>query len=390
MHRLSSRLLILLLFALPMFAQAPAERAVDLTSADGTKLKGTYFPAAKSGPGVLLLHQCNKDRKIWDGLARQLSAAGLNVLTFDLRNFGDSGGKPFAQLTPQEIGASTRQWPADVDAAFQYLVSQPGVTRDTIGVGGASCGVNNSIQAARRHPEVKSLVLLAGTSDMEGRKFLRSSPKLPALFGVADDDEFPATIATIEWLYSLDPNPGKKFVRYDKGGHGAEIFAVHPEFEGVIKDWFVTTLIKTPGSAPASKEKAPISKNAEVLDLLDQPGGVAKVSQMLADARKKDPKAIVFAEEPVNILAYEYMQAGDNKRALEIMKLNAEAFPDSANVYDSLGDVYLADGQKDLALQNSRKALELLPNDKSITDEQRRAAIKQSAEQKLKQLGAQQ
>ena len=34
-----------------------AEKVVDLTAADGTKLKATYFAAAKPGPGVLLLHQ---------------------------------------------------------------------------------------------------------------------------------------------------------------------------------------------------------------------------------------------------------------------------------------------------------------------------------------------
>src|ERR1043165_4059015 len=99
MRRLSSLLAVLLL-ALPALCQT-SERTVDLTSADGTKLKATYFPA-KPGPGVLLLHQCNGQRKMWDELARQMSAAGINVLTFDLRNFGESEGKPADQLTPQE------------------------------------------------------------------------------------------------------------------------------------------------------------------------------------------------------------------------------------------------------------------------------------------------
>jgi len=80
----------LLLFALSLglflTALVPAyaeQRVVDLTASDGTKLKATYFAAAKPGPGVLLLHQCNRQRKVWDGLAEQLSAAGINVLTFD-------------------------------------------------------------------------------------------------------------------------------------------------------------------------------------------------------------------------------------------------------------------------------------------------------------------
>ena len=67
--------------------------------------------------------------------------------------------------------------------------------------------------------------------------------------------------------------------------------------------------------------------------------------------------------------------------------MNVLAYPNSAKVYDSLADAYLAIGQKDLALQNARKALELLGSD--IADpEQRRNDIRKSAEQKIKQLAS--
>jgi len=387
MRRFSSYVLALLAFVSPAVAYAQqAARVVDLTSGDGTKLKATFFPAGKPGPGVLLLHQCNRQRKVWDELARQLSAVGINVLTFDLRNFGESAGEPFDKLTPQQAQASAAKRPSDVDAAFNYLTSQPDVKRNTIGIGGASCGVDSSVQAAHRHPEVKSLVLLSGNTDLNGRQFLRGS-QLPVFFGIADDDEFPASVMTIQWLYTLTPNPGKELVHYEKGGHGADIFKVHPELQAEITDWFLITLIKTPGHAPASKQKPTVTPVAQVLTILDEPGGAAKVSQMLADARKKDPKAAIFPEDVVNIMGYEYMQAGDNKRALEILRLNADAYPNSANVYDSLSDAFFADGQKDLARQNAKRALALLPSDSSIKDEQRRNGIKDSAEQKLKQLG---
>src|SRR5512137_404614 len=158
---------------------ATAERVIDLTAADGARLKATFFAAAKPGPGVLLLHQCNKDRKIWNGLARELASSGINVLTLDLRNFGESEGKPLDKLTPEEAQAAQAKWPSDIDKAFEFLASQPGVNRDDIGVGGASCGVNNSVQTAIRYPEVRSLVLLAGNTDIKGREFLRKSVNLP-------------------------------------------------------------------------------------------------------------------------------------------------------------------------------------------------------------------
>ncbi len=368
--------------------QSPAPRVIDLKAADGTLLKASYFAAAKPGPGVLLLHQCNRQRKVWDELGGQLAAAGINVVTFDLRGFGESGGDRFDKLTPQQVGqVEQEKWPGDIDTAFQYLVSQPGVTHDVIGVGGASCGVNNSILAARRHAgEVKSLVLLSGGTNFAGRQFLRDSSQLPVLFAVADDDEFRPTADVMPWLYTVDSNPGKKFVRYAKGGHGADIFGVHPEFRGVIVDWFVTTLVKTPGHAPADKNSEAAPKTAQILNEIETPGGVEKVSAKLAEARRSDPKAVIFPEALVNFIGYEHMQAGDTKSAVEIMKLNVTATPNSPNAYDSLSDAYLADGQKDLARQNAKKALELLAND--TTDPQdRRDAIRDSAQTKLKQLG---
>lgn len=367
--------------------QPPAARVIELKASDGIILKATYFPAAKPGPGVLLLHQCNRQRKVWDDLARQLAAAGIHVLTMDLRGFGESGGTPFDKLAPEENAqVQAEKWPGDIDAAFQYLVSQPGVKPDVMGVGGASCGVNNSIQTARRHPrEVKSLVLLSGGTNLAGRRFLRDSRHLPALFSVADDDEFRPTVEVMPWLFGVSSNPGKKFVHYATGGHGADMFAVHPELRGVIVDWCVTTLIKTPGRAPADKSSWPASPLAQVLNEIETPGGAGRAAQKLAEARRKDPKAAVFPESMVNLMGYEHLQAGDIKGALEIMKLNAAAYPESPNVYDSLSDAYLADGQKEPARRNARKALELVASD-TTDPEPRRNAIRDSAQQKLKRL----
>ncbi len=388
-HRLVLLILTASVLALVATAQQPpAARVIDLKASDGITLKATYFAAVKPGPGVLLLHQCNRQRKVWDDLAGQLAAAGINVLTFDLRGFGESGGSPFDKLTPQENAeVQSQKWPGDIETAFQYLVSQPAVRRDVIGVGGASCGVNNSIQTARRHPgEVRSLVLLSGGTNLEGRQFLRQESRLPALFALADDDEFRATVEVMPWLFSVSSNPGKRFIHYAKGGHGSDMFAVHPELRGTIVDWYVTTLIKTPGRAPADKGTGPAPQTTQILSQIEMPGGIELVAQKLAEARRSDPKAVIFSETIVNLMGYERLQAGDIKNAVEILKLNVTAFPDSPNVYDSLSDAYMADGQKDLARQNAKKALELLASD-ATDPEPRRNAIRDSAQQKLKQLG---
>ena len=67
------------------------------------------------------------------------------------------------------------------------------------------------------------------------------------------------------------------------------------------------------------------------------------------------------SEEELNTLGYQLLRRGDKKEAIEVFKLNVEAFPESWNVYDSLGEAYLADGKKELAMQNYRRSVELKP-----------------------------
>ena len=63
----------------------------------------------------------------------------------------------------------------------------------------------------------------------------------------------------------------------------------------------------------------------------------------------------------LNRLCYWLLNHDRTADAVEILKLNVEAYPKSANPYDSLGEAYRKTGQRDLALATYRKALELDP-----------------------------
>lgn len=368
-------------------AEASAPRVVDLKAPDGTMLKATYFAAGKPGPGVLLLHQCNRQRKVWDDLAGRLAASGVNVLTMDFRGFGESGGTPFDKMPPEEINNSIEEkWPGDVDTAFRYLIAQPGVSHKIAGGGGASCGVNQAVQLARRHAEVKSLMLLSEGTDAAGRKYLRESPRVQLFMAVADDDDDRGVVEIMQWLYALSPNPGNKLEHYAVGGHGVEMFKAHEDLEGMIVEWFGKTLKANPTvSAKNGAAANPVSHEIQFLEMVDQPGGVAKATKMYEEARQKDPKVVLFSEVVMNRVGYEHLQAGDVKGAIELLKLNVEAYPSSPNVYDSVSDAYLAAGQNELALENAKKALQYLQKD--TTDPQTyKDGIKANAEEKLKKL----
>jgi len=67
------------------------------------------------------------------------------------------------------------------------------------------------------------------------------------------------------------------------------------------------------------------------------------------------------SENDLNDWGYSFFKINDLEKAIEIFKLNTLLHPNSANVYDSLGDAYLKIGNKELAIKNYRKALELNP-----------------------------
>jgi tetratricopeptide (TPR) repeat protein len=218
---------------------------------------------------------------------------------------------------------------------------------------------------------------------VDGRNFLRAHPSLPLFLAAAEDDADPGVSDLMQWLSTLSTNPHTKFVRYKTGGHGVEMFAAHPELPVTIVDW-VTIAVRSPKVAPA-KSSPNASPMTQFLDALDQPGAAANAAQLYAKGLGKNSKGAAVSELVLNRIGYDHLQNGDPKGAIAILKLNASLYPNSPNVNDSLGDAYLADGQSDLARQNAHKAIELLAHD-TVDPEDRRKAIRDSAEQKLKQL----
>jgi tetratricopeptide (TPR) repeat protein len=72
-----------------------------------------------------------------------------------------------------------------------------------------------------------------------------------------------------------------------------------------------------------------------------------------------------FKESQLNILGYQLLQIGKTKEAVEIFKLNVEQYPDSYNVYDSLGEGCMMNGDNKLAIAYYKKSLKLNPNNEN-------------------------
>jgi tetratricopeptide (TPR) repeat protein len=84
---------------------------------------------------------------------------------------------------------------------------------------------------------------------------------------------------------------------------------------------------------------------------------------------RTDPaNAYADTEVPVNSLGYELMAAGRVDQAIAVFRINAAAYPRSANAYDSLGEAYMTKGDREAAIKSYEKALALDPNQKSAID----------------------
>jgi tetratricopeptide (TPR) repeat protein len=80
------------------------------------------------------------------------------------------------------------------------------------------------------------------------------------------------------------------------------------------------------------------------------------------------PDAVAINENRINNLGYTLIRAKKLTEAIALFKLNVEFYPQSSNVYDSLGEAYMTSGDKELAITNYKRSLELNPKNTNATE----------------------
>jgi len=75
-----------------------------------------------------------------------------------------------------------------------------------------------------------------------------------------------------------------------------------------------------------------------------------------------------FDEYLINGFGYELLGTGKVSEAIEIFKFNVELFPESFNVYDSLGEAFMKNGDTKMAIENYKKSLELNPENNNAKE----------------------
>jgi iron(II)-dependent oxidoreductase len=106
------------------------------------------------------------------------------------------------------------------------------------------------------------------------------------------------------------------------------------------------------------------SKMEEVI----KESGIEAALAAYHDMKASKPGTYYFSEFEFNEMGYRLLGKEKIAEAVEVFKLNVEAFPDSPNAYDSLGEAYMTQGNREQAILNYKKSIELNPGNQGGRD----------------------
>jgi len=355
---------------------------------DGGKL---FYEIAGEGENIVLLHDGMVHREIWDAQFPVL-AKDYRVVRYDRWTYGKSS----------DPGAAY----SDIEDLNQLFIQ---LKIDSATIFGMSSGGGLAIDFTLKYPEKVSALVLVGAV-VSGYGY---SPHMMNRGGhIKSFTEFSDPQKLIKYFIWEDP-----YEIYSENIEAKEKVAklmsknIHQAKEGYLKPadrpaaGFLSE-IKVPALVLVGEFDIPdVHAHAGVIDFgipnakreiilksghlipLEQPEafnisvlkflkrmefnnilnsqGVDAAVQYFNMMHESDPNIILFNEIEMNFLGYRYLQEEKTKDAIELFKLNTIVYPDSWNVYDSLGEAYLKDGKIDLAIKNYERSLELDPNNEN-------------------------
>ena len=143
-------------------------------------------------------------------------------------------------------------------------------------------------------------------------------------------------------------------------------------FETDLKNVLITFSITNESKAPSLK----INWNDEVKFLKRAPDNITLVLELISLKRYQEAiqqiiqNKTVYASKPMfedilNVYGYDLLNNEKIQDAIKVFELVVELFPDSWNAYDSLGEAFMKAGNKELAITNYEKSMQLNPNNLS-------------------------
>lgn len=166
----------------------------------------------------------------------------------------------------------------------------------------------------------------------------------------------------------------KKEIVWHNGGTGG-----YRSFAGFVKGGKTGVVVLTNSDASADDIGIHILHNESPLKIV-KPSIATKLKEIIAKEgleaglasyhTLKSEQGEIFNYEvnQLNSLGYSFLNDNEIDKAIAIFELNIEAFPMSSNVYDSYAEAQMKKGDKDLAISNYKKSVELNPGNQNALD----------------------
>ena len=148
----------------------------------------------------------------------------------------------------------------------------------------------------------------------------------------------------------VDPKTNDGFVMVTNGGAG------HTIYRQIYCDWIFWKTGETMENR-CNIVPSIANKLKQIIDV----EGIDGIATQYAKLKKTENDYYNFSEGQLNRLGYHYLSNDNVDYALAIFKINVDHFPKSSNVYDSYGEALLENGEKEKAIKNYKKSVELNP-----------------------------
>lgn len=261
--------IILFILAAVIAGQTHADtaRAIRLMTRDDLELSATYYPVStNSAAAVMLLHAYGKAKDEWGMVPVLFQRNGIAVLSLDLRGHGDSTRRltadgvktlDYRTFSPKDFTDML----LDVNQAYDWLASQPGIDNRRIAVVGSSIGANLALRYAAFNDEVAGLVLLSPGlfyRNLRTDDVITRFGKRPLCIVVSRDDAF--AFESSKHLIDLRQRAGQAVVSNElvtcSGNlHGAAMLTGVKELSGVVFGWLEHVLLTPPVNEPVPSPK---------------------------------------------------------------------------------------------------------------------------------------
>jgi fermentation-respiration switch protein FrsA (DUF1100 family) len=354
--------------ALPYTPHSPTlalnEQRVDFGDVNGTKFFAWIIPSLPedhSNYWLLLFHGSDDNVSVGAIGQDDFRAMGFNIMAPEYPGYLDAHGEPSEALVEREG-----------QAAYQYLRTVKKVPAKNIVIFGGSLGAAIAIDLASR-VEAGALVEHGGFSSgvAVGQMWFPFLPirllsknrfesdtkiekvRMPVLIIHSTEDNV-IPFAHAEKLYEVAPSP-KRLVRI-RGIH--RVGGNNP----ILNAHFFPEIAAFLNTEAGFHLRQPLPSIAPVIAATIDSKGIEAALAQYGSLLGEDPKRYNFREAELNRLGYYLLDKKKVNEAIAVLQLNAERFPQSFSVFDSLGDAYVSAGKDTEAMQSYRRSLVLFPD----------------------------